>query len=85
MTYTVDDLKQARLEAEVEVAALVAAVANKLGQIVTTGDAVSPEYLQGLGRLAATLNFNQSGGSTGQDDDDTGSNAAREDDNDTDS
>ncbi len=74
MTYTVDDLKQARLEAEVEVAALVAAVANKLGQIVTTGDAVSPEYLQGLGRLAATLNFNQ-----------PGSNAAREDDNDTDS
>ena len=56
-----------------EVAALVAAVANKLGQIVTTGDAVSPEYLQGLGRLAATLTFNH-----------PGCIAAREDDNDTD-
>ncbi len=70
MTYTVDDLKQARLEAEVEVAALIAAVANKLGQIVAHGDAVSPEYLQGLGRLAAALNFNQSGGTAGHEDDD---------------
>ena len=70
MTYTVDDLKQARLEAEVEVAALVAAVANKLGQIVAHGDAVSPEYLQGLGRLAASLNFNHPS-SVKQEDDDT--------------
>lgn len=69
MAYTVDDLKQARLEAEVEVAALIAAVANKLGQIVARGEAVSPEYLQGLGRLAATLNFNQPGGNAGHEDD----------------
>ena len=71
MTYTVDDLKQARLEAEVEVAALVAAVANKLGQIVAHGDAVSPEYLQGIGRLAAALNFNHPSGGAEQEDDDT--------------
>ena len=72
MTYTVDDLKQARLEAEVEVAALVAAVANKLGQIVAHGDAVSPEYLQGLGRLAASLNFNHPSGVEQEDDDTAG-------------
>jgi hypothetical protein len=71
MTYTVDDLNQARLEAEVEVAALVAAVANKLGQIVAHGDAVSPEYLQGLGHLAASLNFNQPSGGAEQEDDDS--------------
>lgn len=70
MAYTEDDLKQARLEAEVEVAALIAAVANKLGQIVTRGEAVSPEYLQGLGRLAASLHFNQPSGGAGIDDDD---------------
>jgi hypothetical protein len=69
MAYTADDLKQARLEAEVEVAALVAAVANKLGQIVAHGDAVSPEYLQGLGRLAAALHFTGSQPDTAHDDD----------------
>ncbi len=73
MAYTEDDLKQARLEAEVEVAALIAAVANKLGQIVARGEAVSPEYLQGLGRLAASLHFNQPGGTgTGNDDNTAG-------------
>jgi hypothetical protein len=72
MAYTADDLKQARLEAEIEVATLVAAVANRLGQIVTHGDAVSPEYLHGLGRLAAALHFTGSVPDAAQDDDTAG-------------